>query len=273
MQFSLIQVDVADDIATLTMNDPASRNGLTVTMQQEMLAALAQLALRDDVGALIVTGAGQSFCAGANLGQLDDNADSGATLGQRGARMMEKYANPLILALQELPFPVIAAVNGAAAGAGISLALAADITIAARSAFFIAPFLPRLGIVPDLGASWFLPRLAGRARTMGLVLLGERLPAETALQWGLIWECADDAMLLERARELARQLACAPAHSALEARRALAASERNDLAGQLDYEMERQRELLDRPTFQEGVNAFFEKREPRFTRPPRAGGN
>jgi 2-(1,2-epoxy-1,2-dihydrophenyl)acetyl-CoA isomerase len=268
----LLQLEVAGGIATVTLDDAPSRNSLSLAMHQQLLAMLEHLSLREDVAALVLTGAGMAFCSGADLGKLDDPADPDATLGERGARLMAQYSNPLILALQALPFPVVAAVNGAAAGAGMSLALAADIVIAARSAFFVAPFLPQLGILPDLGASWFLPRLAGRGRTMGMILLGERIAAETAQQWGLVWECVDDTQLMVQARQLAQQLARAPAHSALEARRALAAAEVNDLPAQLAYETARQRVLLDLPSMKEGVSAFFEKRAPEFERvKPRTG--
>ena len=257
MPYELIGLDFDDGIATLTLNDPSSRNGLCAAMLQEILAALAQLARRGDVRALVLTGAGKAFCSGANLGQAEGD----------GADVLEQMANPMILALQALPMPVVAAVNGSAAGAGMSLALAADVAIAARSAFFLAPFLPRLGILPDMGASWFLPHLVGRARTMGMILLGDRLPAERAAQWGLVWECVDDAQLMARARELAHQLGRAPAHSAPEARRAVDAAFANELASQLEYETERQRALIDTPAFAEGLAAFLEKREPVFSRP------
>jgi 2-(1,2-epoxy-1,2-dihydrophenyl)acetyl-CoA isomerase len=270
MAAPLIRLQVAEGIATVTLDDPASRNGLSLAMQLQLLDTLTQLAGRSDIGALLLTGTGPAFCAGANLAGMDQNQGQGRdgmTIGQRGADMMEQVANPLIQALQAFPRPVVCAVNGAAAGAGMSIALAADIVLAARSAFFLAPFLPRLGILPDLGASWFLPRLAGRARTLGMMLLGERLPAEQACAWGLIWACVDDALLPQEAFRVAQRLARAPAHSALEARRALAAADGNDLAAQLAYEAQRQRELLDRPEFTEGVRAFFDKREPHFPRP------
>lgn len=260
----LLLLEVTEGIATVALNDIPSRNSLSLAMHRQLLAMLASLSQREDVAALVLTGAGVTFCSGADLGKLNDPADPDTSLGERGARLMAQYSNPLILALQALPFPVVAAVNGAAAGAGMSLALAADIVIAARSAFFVAPFLPRLGILPDLGASWFLPRLAGRGRAMGMVLLGERITADTAQQWGLVWACVDEAQLMAQARQLAQQLARAPAHSALEARRALAAAEVNDLPAQLAYETTRQRVLLDLPSMQEGVSAFFDKRIPVF---------
>jgi 2-(1,2-epoxy-1,2-dihydrophenyl)acetyl-CoA isomerase len=264
MQFEKIKLDVEGDIAILTLNQPASRNGLTGALQQEMLTALQQLAGRNDVRALILTGAGQSFCSGADLGKLDSTDGSGASVGQEVAKLMEDMSNPLILAIQNLPMPVVSAVNGAAAGAGISIALAADVVVAARSAFFLTPFLPRLGIVPDMGATWFIPHNIGRARALGLMLLGDRLPAEKAAQWGLIWDCVEDGELLAEARKLASRLAKAPAHSATEARAAIDLAATQALAPQLDYEKNRQRDLLDLPSFQEGVKAFFEKREPVF---------
>lgn len=265
MTAPLIRLQTVDGIATITLDDPSSRNGLSVPMQVQLLDALMQLAARPDVHALVLTGAGPAFCAGANLAGMDQHAD-GMTIGQRGADLLERLANPLIQALQSFPRPVVCAVNGAAAGAGMSIALAADLVLAGRSAFFLAPFLPRLGILPDLGATWFLPRLAGRARTLGMVLLGERLPAEQACDWGLVWDCVEDDVLQREAQALAQRLARSPAHGAIEARRALAASNGNSLDAQLAYETQRQRVLLDQPEFAEGVRAFFDKREPDFRR-------
>jgi 2-(1,2-epoxy-1,2-dihydrophenyl)acetyl-CoA isomerase len=262
--FETIRLELTGEIALLTLNQPASRNGLTWRMQDEMLEALATIRQQRQVRALVVSGAGTSFCSGADLAALDSLA--GGSLGDAVAKAMEESANPLILALQQLPVPTVCALNGPAAGAGVGLALAADVVIAARSAFFLLPFLPRLGIVPDMGSTWFLTQHLGRARAMGLMLLGGRLPAETAEQWGLIWRCVDDATLMEEAIRTASQLAKGPAHAAAEARRALDAAGRHDLPAQLAYEKERQRELLDLPSFREGAQAFFEKREPKFDR-------
>jgi 2-(1,2-epoxy-1,2-dihydrophenyl)acetyl-CoA isomerase len=264
MQFDTILLEQADGIAVLTLNQPASRNGLTGKMQAEILSALDHLARHGDAHALILTGAGKSFCSGADLGKLQ--AGENTSLGAVVAKEMEEFSNPLIMALNSLPIPVIAAINGAAAGAGAGIALAADMAICARSAFFLIPFLPRLGIVPDMGTTYFLPQRLGRARAMGLMLLGDRLPAEKAEQWGLVWSCVDDARLMEEAMTVARRLANLPAHAVLEARSALDMASRNDLAAQLHYEMERQSELLDLPSFKEGVQAFFEKRDPVFRR-------
>jgi 2-(1,2-epoxy-1,2-dihydrophenyl)acetyl-CoA isomerase len=266
MDFVLIRLDVADRVARITLHDPASYNALTENMQREMMAALDHLKQREDVGALILTGSGKAFCSGADLNWLTRQGESGPCVNPDALRMLEQLANPLILALQGLPIPVIAAVNGAAAGAGFSLAIAADIVLAARSAYFTAPFLPRLGLIPDMGASWMLPANLGRARTLGLLLLGDRLPAEKALEWGLIWDCVDDSALLNVANDVASRLAAAPAHIALEARRAVAAAGQQGLEAQLDYEYQRQLDLAVQPAFNEGVSAFLEKRQPRFRR-------
>jgi 2-(1,2-epoxy-1,2-dihydrophenyl)acetyl-CoA isomerase len=160
--------------------------------------------------------------------------------------------------------PLVCAVQGAAAGAGVGMALAGDVVLAARSAYFYLPFIPKLGLVPDAGSTWFLAHLIGRARATSLTLLGDKLPAEQAQRWGLIAACVDDAELAQRALDTARRLAALPAHGVIETRAAFDAAQRNDLGQQLDWEATRQRELLDRDSFKEGVQAFFEKRAPRF---------
>ncbi|MBK4738720.1 enoyl-CoA hydratase-related protein [Noviherbaspirillum pedocola] len=266
MTYATIELAICDHVAILTLNQPASRNGLTETLQQEVLAGLKRVEQERKARALIITGAGKSFCSGADLGRIGDTSGSDS-LGNRVSQSMEELSNPIILAIRNLSVPVVAAVNGAAAGAGISIALAADVVVAARSAFFLTPFLPRLGIVPDMGATWFLPHHLGRARALGLMLLGDRLPAQTAQEWGLIWSCVEDEALMKEARGIAARLSQLPAHAALEARAALHAALGQDLPQQLDYERQRQKELIDLPSFQEGVRAFFEKREPVFARP------
>lgn len=198
--------------------------------------------------ALVLTGSGAGFCAGADLAQQPSG--DRRTRADAGADRMRDWINPIVTDLQALPFPVVAAVNGGAAGAGASLALACDVVLAARSAFFLFPFMPRLGIVPDMGATWFLPRLLGPVRAMGASLIGERIPAEQAERWGLIWQCVDDASLKDRAFALANRLAQAPAHAALELRRAFARAGEQGLPAQLDYETDRQRELLASAEFE-----------------------
>mgnify|MGYP002622198872 FL=1 len=266
MNYQKIRLEIADGIAVITLAQPANMNALSIPLQQELRHALAAVAAQAETGearALILTGSGRAFCSGADLSGMA-SVGEGETLGQGAARMMRELTNPIIEDLQQLPVPVVAAVNGAAAGAGVSLALAADIVLAGRSAYFLLSFMPNLGIVPDLGATWMLPRLIGRARSMGLALLGDRLPAERAAAWGLIWECVDDDALMGQARALAERLAQAPAHAALEVRRAFAVADRSDLTAQLEYEAARQQVLIDKDSFREGVRAFLEKRKPNF---------
>lgn len=263
-KYDKIDFEIADGIATLTLNDPGTMNALSIPLQQEVRAALASIREDDSIRALLLTGTERAFSSGADLSSMQGAGAEDETLGQGVGRMMRELSNPLILDLQQLPVPVIAAVNGAAAGAGVSVALAADVVLAARSAYFLLTFLPRLGLVPDLGATWMLPRLIGRARAMGLALLGERLSAEKAVEWGLIWACVDDAALMDEAKAVATRLASAPRHAAQEARLAFAAADNSKLEEQLAYEALRQEQLADSAAFQEGVNAFLEKRQPKF---------
>ncbi|MBN8755380.1 MULTISPECIES: enoyl-CoA hydratase-related protein [Variovorax] len=260
---SFILYELNDGIATLTLNLPAKLNPIARELQVELRDALERI--RDDraVRAVILTGAGKAFCVGADLSAMAPG-ETGKSLGTQTAEWMQSLSNPLIETLRTLPVPVVAAVNGPAAGAGVGLAMAADVTIAARSAYFYLPFLPKLGIVPDLGCTWAIPRRAGRARAMGMALLDERVDAERAVQWGLIWSCVDDAKLQEEATGIAQRVARLPAHAVVEAREAFEASERHSLGEQLHYESERQRELIDRPSFREGVSAFLQKRAPVF---------
>lgn len=254
-------------VAVITLDNPGRRNALSREMQHGLRDLLAQVREDASVGALLLTAAGDAFCAGADLaGNAIPAGQQHLSRGQATQQVMEELSNPLITALRELPVPVVCALPGVAAGAGVGLALAADVVIAARSAFFYLPFIPKLGIVPDLGTTWFLHQFLGRGRATALTLLGDRLPAQRAQEWGLVWACVDDAVLRDEALRLARQLARLPAHAALETRRAYDAAARNDLRAQLQYEAERQRELLDRPEFEEGVRAFLEKREPDFRR-------
>jgi len=243
MNDDLVLMEREGDVAILRFNDPGRLNPISIGLQQRFRDLLA--AVRDDrsVRALVVTGNGKAFCVGADLKSMSGDSEG---LGDRTAEMMLDLSNPLILALRDFPVPVISAVNGAAAGAGVGIALAADVVVVARSAYFYLPFLPRLGIVPDLGTTWFLERLVGRSRAVAMSLLGERLSAEQAAQWGLAWACVDDASLMSEAVGLASRMARLPAHAVVEARRAFDAAERNGLAEQLAYEAGRQRELVGR---------------------------
>jgi 2-(1,2-epoxy-1,2-dihydrophenyl)acetyl-CoA isomerase len=210
--------------------------------------------------ALLLTGAGRGFCAGQDLN--DRLAKPGETVVLGGT--LEAYYNPLVRRLRALPFPVVAAVNGVAAGAGANLALACDIVLAARSANFVQSFA-RIGLIPDSGGTYFLPRLVGAARARALALTAEPLSAERAEAWGLIWKAVDDAALVSEAEALCVQFAQAPTAGLALIKRALDASWDNDLDSQLDLERELQREASLTPDYAEGVRAFLEKRAPVFT--------
>jgi 2-(1,2-epoxy-1,2-dihydrophenyl)acetyl-CoA isomerase len=259
-----LKLDRHEGVAILTLDNPERLNPITAAQQSGLRTLLAEVAQDRDLRALVLTGAGRAFCAGADLVGPTPGAEDGRSLGQRAADAMHAVLNRVVTDLRELPIPVVCAINGVAAGGGLGYALAGDIVIAARSASFYLPFMARLGIVPDVGSSWFYQRLLGTARATALTLLGEKLGAEQAAQWGLIWACVDDDQLMPEALSIARRLAELPAHAALETRRVFEAAASNTLPQQLHYEAERQRELLDRPEFAEGVRAFLEKRAPRF---------
>ncbi len=261
---SRVDYQLDDGVAIVTLNEPAKLNALSAALCAQLREALATVREDRRVRALLLTGAGKAFCAGADLSAMAAPQPHGPSLGERTAAAMQAESNPLILELRALPVPVLCALNGAAVGGGAGLALAADVVIAARSAYFYLPSMPRLGLLPDLGASWFLPAQVGRARFIALTLLGDRLSAEQAAQWGLIWACVDDAALREEAFALARRLAAAPAHAALETRRASEAARTQDLSAQLAYEAARQRDLIDADSFGEGVSAFMQRRDPAF---------
>ena len=187
-----------------------------------------------------------------------------ASRGEAGAEGMRTRLNPMLIEMHELPVPVVTALNGPAVGAGVGLALAADIVLAAHDAYFYLPFIKTLGLVPDGGASWFLQRRIGSARALELCLTGERLSVKKAEQWGLIQACIEKQTLPAAALEMARQLTCLPAHGVIEARRVFEAASCNDFRAQLAYEADPQYELLNLPTLEEGVRSFFEKRQPDF---------
>jgi 2-(1,2-epoxy-1,2-dihydrophenyl)acetyl-CoA isomerase len=256
---SSILFAVAEGIARLTLNRPERLNSFNVEMHEAVRAALAQLPA-SGARVLVLSGAGRGFCAGQDLGDRAVAPDAEAVdLGES----IERYYKPLVLALRGLPIPVIAAVNGVAAGAGANLALACDLVIAARSASFVQAF-SKLGLIPDSGGTWFLPRLVGPARALGLTLLAEKLPAEQAAAWGLIWRCVDDTELGTTVDALARQLAAAPTLGLAATKQALQASWRHTLEEQLDLERDTQRRLGRSADYAEGVAAFVGKRNPVF---------
>jgi 2-(1,2-epoxy-1,2-dihydrophenyl)acetyl-CoA isomerase len=260
MSHEQIRFESRDGIARITLNRPDRLNSFTTQMHAELREALAAVGA-GDARVLLLTGEGRAFCAGQDLS--DRAVAPGAEPVDLGASIDENY-RPLVLGLRNLPLPVVCAVNGVAAGAGANIALACDLVIAARSASFIQAFC-RIGLVPDSGGTYFLPRLVGSARAMGLALLGDRLSAEQAADWGLIWKCVDDAELAATTDALLTQLAHAPTGGLAAIKRALHASAANTLEQQLDLERDAQRALGYSADYREGVAAFLDKRLPRFT--------
>ena len=260
MPFDNILYSAASGIARLTLNRPDRLNSFNEAMHADIRAALALLRADASVRVLVLSGAGRAFCAGQDL--ADRATAPGEAPPNLGDTVERNYA-PLVLALQDLRVPVIAAVNGIAAGAGSSLALACDLVVAARSASFLQAF-SKVGLIPDTGGTWFLPQRVGMARAMGLALLAEKLPAEKAAEWGLIWACVDDAEFSATVDRLAAQLAAAPTRALLRTRQAMRAGMTQSLEQQLDLECSFMRELGASLDYREGVNAFIEKRAPKF---------
>jgi 2-(1,2-epoxy-1,2-dihydrophenyl)acetyl-CoA isomerase len=262
---SLVLLQQQDGVATLTLNDPARLNALSGAMVQAALTALHGLQDDPSLRVLVLRGAGRAFCAGADLAELSDAQAAPAQI----ETLMRDGGNPLVLALRALPVPVLTVLHGMAAGGGVGLVLAADVVIAGRSGAFMLPFVPALGLVPDMGASWVMQRALGEARTAALSLLGDRLDAERAAQWGLIWSCVDDERLDAEAAALAARLAALPPHGVREVRQLLREGAQRDLASQLEQERQRQVALSAGPWFAEGVQAFLQKRRPNFHAQPK----
>jgi 2-(1,2-epoxy-1,2-dihydrophenyl)acetyl-CoA isomerase len=255
-----VLVEVEDGFRIVTLNRPESLNSFNQAMHTALAAALADIESDASCRALLLTGAGRGFCAGQDLadgvfipGKVPDLATT-----------IDKNYNPLIRKIRRLPIPVICAVNGVAAGAGANLALACDIVLAARSAKFIQAF-SKIGLVPDSGGTWLLPRLIGNARARAITLLGDAVTAEQAESWGMIWKAIDDTSLMTEARGLVTHLAKQPTGALALIKRALDLSEHNTLDEQLDLERDLQGQAGRGPDFAEGVTAFMEKRPARFT--------
>ncbi len=260
MSFETIRFDIASGVAELTLCRPDSLNSFSATMHAEVRAALDRIEADRDTRALLLTGAGRGFCAGQDLSDRKVAAgDAPVDLGET----LDTLYNPLVRRLRSLPMPVVCAVNGVAAGAGANLALACDLVVAARSARFIQAFC-KLGLGPDSGGTWTLPRLVGPARAAQLALLGTPLSAEEAQDWGLIYRCVDDDDLMGEARSLCGHLATQPTAGLAAIKRLLQASWDHDLDRQLDLERDTQRERGRSADYREGVDAFFNKRTPRF---------
>jgi 2-(1,2-epoxy-1,2-dihydrophenyl)acetyl-CoA isomerase len=255
-----ILLDIRDGIARATLNRPDKLNSFNVTMHEELQDALNTIENDASVRVLVLTGAGRGFCAGQDLGDRAVTAGESLDLGTS----IENYYAPLVRRLRKLPMPVIGAVNGVAAGAGANLAFACDLVIAAKSASFIESFC-KLGLIPDTGGTYFLPRLVGTARAMGMALLGDKISAAQAAEWGLIWKCVDDAEFAASIDKLAAQLAAAPTMGLARIKQAIYSSGKRSLDEQLDFECDTMRELGRSADFREGVAAFLEKRAPKFS--------
>jgi 2-(1,2-epoxy-1,2-dihydrophenyl)acetyl-CoA isomerase len=251
-----VLVDRREGWVTLTLNRPDRLNSFNAEMHGRLAGALDEVGADEGCRAVLLTGAGRGFCAGQDLSDRVGPVDLGATI--------DTFYNPLVRRLRALRKPVVCAVNGVAAGAGANIALACDIVLAARSAKFIQAFA-KIGLVPDSGGTFFLPRLIGDARARALAMLAEPLPAEQAEAWGLIWKVVDDAALRAEAEALAAHLATQPTVGLALTKEAFNASAANDLDTQLDLERDLQRKAGSTPDYAEGVRAFMAKRAPNFT--------
>ncbi|MBJ9738553.1 MULTISPECIES: 2-(1,2-epoxy-1,2-dihydrophenyl)acetyl-CoA isomerase PaaG [Acinetobacter] len=260
MDYQNIIAEEKNGVGYLTFNRPKALNSFNVDMHREVAEVLNLWTKNPDVRCVVISGEGRGFCAGQDLGDrvVDPNAEA-PDLGYS----IETYYNPLIKTIVNMPKPVICAVNGVAAGAGANIALACDLVIAAKSANFVQAFC-RLGLVPDSAGTWFLPRAVGHARAMGLTLLGDKLPAETAKEWGMIWDVVEDAELKAKVTELAERLAKQPTFGLSLIKKAIHQSSNNTFDEQVLLERDLQRIAGRSEDYREGVQAFMNKREPNF---------
>lgn len=261
MQFKHVTLDFDGSVAVLTLDHQEVMNAVSVDMLGGLAEALDAIEdRRDEVRCLVITGAGRAFCTGANL-QGRNNAQPGSKRNAGGT--LETAFHPFLRRLRNLHCPIVTAVNGPAAGAGMSFALMGDMILCARSSYFLQAFR-RIGLVPDCGSTWLLPRLIGKARSVELSLMGEKLPAEKALEWGLINRVYDDAALKDEAMKLAHDLANGPTVALAGIRRLYWDSEENSYEEQLNLEFQLQRLAGATEDFKEGVTAFLEKRPAKF---------
>ena len=261
----LVLVSDAGAVRTLALNRPQALNSFTVAMHGELMAALEAAAAEPAVRCVVLTGSGRGFCAGQDLNDaaIAPRLDSSGAPTDAG-EAVERYYKPLVLRLRSMPVPTIAAVNGVAAGAGANVALGCDIVVAARSASFIQAFA-KIGLVPDAGGTWLLPRLVGIANAIALAMLGDKLSAEDAVRLGMIWKCVDDDSFAAEVQALAARLASMPTRALVATRQAMDASQSLDLAAALSHEAGVQSTLGYGHDFKEGVAAFLAKRAPVFT--------
>jgi 2-(1,2-epoxy-1,2-dihydrophenyl)acetyl-CoA isomerase len=263
MTYQTLLFERREGVAYVTLNRADRLNALDRQLVEDLTAAAADIAADASLRAVLLTGAGRAFCSGADLLQGGLTGDAGEGAGERVAASLRRHFNPMVGAWYGLELPVVVAVNGVAAGAGAGFAMACDIVLAARSASFMQAFV-RIGLVPDSGSSFFLPRLVGEARARALAMLGTAVSAEQAETWGMIWRAVDDGALMQEAEKLVGQLAAGPAGALAQMKRLLDASLDNDLDTQLDLESDAQGAAGASADFAEGVAAFLGKRRPNF---------
>jgi 2-(1,2-epoxy-1,2-dihydrophenyl)acetyl-CoA isomerase len=261
-QTATVLVGVDGGVARLTLNRPDKLNSFTAGMHGDLNAALDRVETDPSVRAVVLTGAGRGFCAGLDLAELSSERGRNSDVSDV-SDILERQFNPLVRRLRRLPKPVVARVQGVAAGAGANLALACDLVIAGRSASFLQAFV-NIGLLPDSGGTWWLPRAVGAPRALGLAMLGEKLPAEQAHQWGLIWKCVDDSALDAEVDALARRLASMPTRALAAIKHAIDQAASQSLDRQLDLERDLQAQLAATHDYTEGVGAFLQKRAPKF---------
>ncbi len=259
--YKTLLLSLQDGAAILTLNRPDRLNSFTVEMHEEMQDALTVIENDRDIRALLLTGAGRGFCAGQDL---NDRAVAPGSKAVDLGHSCETYWNPMVARLSDMAIPVICAVNGVAAGAGANVALACDIVMAAKSAKFIQSFA-NIGLIPDSGGTWVLPRLIGQARAMAITLTGEPVLAEKAENWGMIYKAVDDDSLMDTALSLTKKLAAGPTLGLAETKKRIRQSAQNTLTEELDLERDAMRKLGYSSDYAEGVAAFMEKRKPVFT--------
>jgi 2-(1,2-epoxy-1,2-dihydrophenyl)acetyl-CoA isomerase len=265
MQFDTLLFERREGIAHVALNRPDRLNALNSALIADLRAAAAAIDSDHDIRAVVLTGSGRAFCSGADLMGDDLLGDPQRSRGENIGANLREHFNPMVNAWNQLRVPVVVAVNGVAAGAGVSLALVGDIVLAARSATFLQLFAPKLGLMPDLGSTFHLPRLVGTARAKGLALLGDALTAADAANWGLIWACVDDAALPSQADSIARRFATGPTQAFQRIKAVFNVEPPRTLSEQMALEAVAQAELGDTQDFAEGVQAFRHKRAPNFT--------
>lgn len=260
---AFIDCRLEDTVALVTLDKPHRMNALCADMAVQLMDTLEACATSAQVRAVLLTGRGRAFCAGSDLGADVPVADLSPS--ERGELLLSTYFNPLIRRLAEFPKPVVVALNGPAVGGGVGLALSGAVVVAGEQAELRLPFVPRLGLVPDMGCTWWLTRVLGRGRALAAMCLGEAISAERAAQWGLVWSVVADESLPAEAMAVARRLADGPNEAYRAVRQLVDAALESDLATQLERERATQVVLMDGPAFAEGAQAFKEKRAPRFS--------